>query len=109
MIRLAADLGQRENLAPPEYRHEYEVAEGGDSLGLFFKRIDRYREEIDVAVFKYRAIDKNTEGYEEVGQVVAQDKNEAEQKLKRQGLKLVSLKRVQGVAALLARLTADIR
>lgn len=60
-------------------------------------------------VFRYRAMDSNTEGYEEAGRVVAQDKSDAERKLKKQGLKPVSLKKMQGVAALFGRLMAEIK
>lgn len=62
-----------------------------------------------MSVFKYRASDRNTEGHEETGRVVAQDKAEAERKLKSQGLKPVSLKKLQGVEAFFARFTAEIR
>jgi type II secretory pathway component PulF len=62
-----------------------------------------------VPVFKYRAMDSNTEGYEEAGRVVAQDKGDAERKLKQHGLKPVSLKKMQGMAAFLGRLTAEIK
>lgn len=54
-------------------------------------------------------MDSNTEGYEEAGRVVAQDKSDAERKLKKQGLKPVSLKKMQGVAALFGRLMAEIK
>jgi len=54
-------------------------------------------------------MDRNTEGYEEAGRVVAHDKGDAERKLKQHGLKAVSLKKMQGMAAFFGRLTAEIK
>lgn len=62
-----------------------------------------------MAVFRYRAKDKNTEGHEESGTLVARDKQEAEQKLRKQGLRLLALKPMHGFSAFIARFTADIK
>ena len=62
-----------------------------------------------MAVYEYRATDRNKEGHEEVGRIVARDKNEVREKLQKYGLRLVGLKRMQGLSALMGRITADIR
>ena len=62
-----------------------------------------------MALFRYRAKDNNPEGHEDVGRVLARNKEEALSKISQQGLKAVSLKRVRGLAGFFGRFSADIR
>ena len=62
-----------------------------------------------MAVFEYSAVAENRKEHVETGRIVARDKIDAFDKLKRRGLRLTGLKRVEGLAAIISRLTADIR
>jgi type II secretory pathway component PulF len=60
-------------------------------------------------VFDYEAISIDSEEYDEVGVVVAQDRDEAEKKLRKMGFAEIHLKRVRGFKALLKALRANIK
>jgi type II secretory pathway component PulF len=62
-----------------------------------------------VAVFEYTATRNSNEAHAETGIMVAVDKIDAFDKLKRNGLRLIRLKRIEGFAAWIGRLTADIK
>ncbi len=62
-----------------------------------------------MAVFRYSAVHKGSEDHDESGTIVAQDKIQAFDKLTRLGYTRVGLQKVEGMAALLQRMTADIR
>lgn len=62
-----------------------------------------------MAVFKYSAVVRNREEMTEAGTVVANDEQQAREKLERMDLIDVRLKRIGGIAGLLKSLTADIR
>lgn len=62
-----------------------------------------------MAVFEYTAtaVDKND--YHERGVVVARDRLDAYDKIRRNSLAPISLKKLEGLQAFLSRRTADIR
>lgn len=62
-----------------------------------------------MAVFKFTAESETGEGVHETGYIVASDKLDAYDKLRRQGYDKVRLKREQGLAAFVRGLTADVR
>lgn len=62
-----------------------------------------------MAVFEYTAVRNGDEAHTETGVMVAVDKIDAFDKLKRKGMKLLRLKRIEGIAAFVGRLTADIK
>ena len=62
-----------------------------------------------MAVFQYEATKKLPEDYTEQGIVVARDRDEAKEKLKRDGFSKVRLKQMRGLSALWHRFTADIK
>lgn len=62
-----------------------------------------------MAVFEYTAMAIDREGHVETGRIVARDKLEAFDKLKRVNLKLVSLRKVEGLSALVAKFMAEIK
>lgn len=62
-----------------------------------------------MAVFKYSAMVKNREEMTEAGTIVANDEQQAREKLEQMDLMDVRLKRIGGISGLLKSLTADIR
>lgn len=60
-------------------------------------------------VFEYTAVSNNNEGHVESGRIVAKDKIDAFDKLKRHGLRLVKLQKLEGISAIFKKLTADIK
>lgn len=62
-----------------------------------------------MAVFKYSAMVKNREEMTEAGTIVANDEQQAREKLEQMELTDVRLKRIGGISGLLKSLTADIR
>lgn len=62
-----------------------------------------------MAVFEYTAQSNNAEGHVETGRIVAKDKIDAFDKLKHHGLKLLRLRRIEGVSAFFKGMTADIK
>jgi len=63
-----------------------------------------------VAVFQYSGVPNNrAEDHSERGYIVARDKIEAFDKLKRHGLSDVQLRRVEGLASFLRQFTANIK
>ncbi len=62
-----------------------------------------------MTVFRYEATKKLPEDYTEQGVVVARDRDEAKEKLKRDGFNKVRLKQMRGLSALWHRFTADIK
>ena len=62
-----------------------------------------------MAVFEYTAVAFDREGHVETGRIVARDRIDAFDKLKRHNLKLQKLKKVEGLAAFISKMTADIR
>ena len=62
-----------------------------------------------MSVYEYRAKRDDAEHHIETGRIVAQDKIDAFDKLKRRGLTLVSLKKLEGLAAFFQAMTANIR
>ena len=61
-----------------------------------------------MAVFEYVALARDREGHEEHGRIVARDKIEVYDKLRRRGLRLLKLRKVEGMAGFLARLSAKV-
>lgn len=66
-------------------------------------------EEKVVAVFEYTATSENQEGHSETGLVVARDKIDAFDKLRRHQLRLVHLHKVEGWFSFLKGLSANIK
>ncbi len=62
-----------------------------------------------MAVFEYTAMAIGREGHVETGRIVANDKLDAFDKMKRRNLKLVSLRKVQGFSAFIAKFVAEIK
>ncbi|MFO7976796.1 MAG: hypothetical protein R6V12_19460 [Candidatus Hydrogenedentota bacterium] len=62
-----------------------------------------------MAVFKYSAVVRNREEMTESGTIVADNEQQAREKLERMDLSDVRLKRIGGLSGLLKSLTADIR
>lgn len=62
-----------------------------------------------MAVFRYTAVLRDREGHVEQGTVIARDKIEAFDKLTRLRYTKIQLKKVEGLQALLQRLTADVK
>jgi len=62
-----------------------------------------------VAVYEYTAVANNDEAHVETGRIIARDKIEAFDKLKRHDLRLLRLKKVEGITAFFSRMTADIK
>jgi type II secretory pathway component PulF len=62
-----------------------------------------------MAVFEYVAVAGNEEGHQERGTVVARDKLEAYDKLRRLGFTDIKLKRLEGWNALLSKWTATVK
>lgn len=62
-----------------------------------------------MAVFRYKAVKEGPEEYTERGIIVARDEARAKARLKKYGFSQARLKRLHGLRALWARLTADIR
>lgn len=62
-----------------------------------------------MAVFRFSAESSNGENVHETGHIVASDKLDAYDKLRRQGYDKVRLRREQGLAAFLKGFTADVR
>jgi hypothetical protein len=62
-----------------------------------------------VAVFEYTAVASNDEAHVETGRIVARDKIDAFDKLKRHDLRLLRLKKVAGLSAFFGKMTADIK
>jgi type II secretory pathway component PulF len=62
-----------------------------------------------VAVFKYSAVAKNREEMTESGTIVADNEQQAREKLERMDLSDVRVRRIGGISGLLKSLTADIR
>jgi type II secretory pathway component PulF len=62
-----------------------------------------------VAVFQYKAVDKQREDHRESGTVLAQNEDEARRKLQRLNLEVVRMKRMTGLAGFLKSFTADVR
>ena len=60
-------------------------------------------------VFDYVAKSAGQEDQIQAGTLVARDKIEAYDKLRHHGLILVSLKRVEGISAVIRKMSADIR
>jgi len=60
-----------------------------------------------VAVFKYTGDSTESAGFSDSGKIVARDKLDAYDKLRRQGLTNIKLKKVEGFSALLERLRAE--
>ncbi len=60
-------------------------------------------------LFEYTAIADNNEGHTETGRIVAKDKLEAFDKLRRRELRLVRLKKIEGISAIFKKLSADIK
>ncbi|HDP35562.1 MAG TPA: hypothetical protein ENN29_10685 [Candidatus Hydrogenedentes bacterium] len=60
-------------------------------------------------VFEYTASSPNKEGHVETGRIVARDKIDAFDKLKRHGLQLMKLKKIEGISAIFKRMSADIK
>ncbi len=60
-------------------------------------------------VFEYTAAAQNKEGHVETGRIVARDKIDAFDKLKRHGLQLIRLKKIEGISSIFKRMTADIK
>lgn len=60
-------------------------------------------------VFEYTAASQNKEGHVETGRIVARDKIDAFDKLKRHGLQLIKLKKIEGISSIFKRMTADIK
>ncbi len=62
-----------------------------------------------MAIFEYTAVANNDEGHVEVGKIVARDKIDAFDKLKRHEMKLLKLKKIEGLSAFFGKMNADIR
>jgi len=62
-----------------------------------------------VAVFEYTASPSNQEGHMETGLIVARDKIDAFDKLKKHDLRLVHLRKVEGWTAFLKGFSAKIK
>jgi len=62
-----------------------------------------------VAVYEYTAVANNDEAHVETGRIIARDKIDAFDKLKRHDLRLLRLKKVEGITAFFSRMTADIK
>ncbi len=62
-----------------------------------------------MAVYEYTAVANNDEAHVETGRIIARDKIEAFDKLKRHDLRLLRLKKVEGITAFFSRMTADIK
>jgi type II secretory pathway component PulF len=60
-----------------------------------------------MAVFDYTAFVNDNEAHTEKGRLVARDKLDAFDKLKRNNRRLVSLKKVDGISGFFAKLTAQ--
>lgn len=62
-----------------------------------------------MAVFRFSAIHKDSDDYDESGNIVARDRLHAFDKLTRLGYTRVNLQKVEGLAAWYKKYTADIR
>ena len=62
-----------------------------------------------MAVFEYTAQSNNAEGHVETGRLIARDKIEAYDKLRRHDMKLLRLKKLEGISAFFAGRKADIK
>lgn len=62
-----------------------------------------------MAVYKYRASASAREDFSESGTIVADSEEEAREKLKQFHFDKIYVKRITGLAALLGRLTANIK
>ena len=62
-----------------------------------------------MAVFEYTAQSSNIEGHVETGRIVARDKIDAYDKLRRHDLKLLKLKKLEGLSAFFSGMSADIK
>lgn len=60
-------------------------------------------------VFQYSAVSTKHDGHTETGRVIARDQLDAYDKLRRLGLAEIHLKRLNGLKALFARLSADVQ
>lgn len=60
-------------------------------------------------VYEYIAVGNNDEHHVETGRIVARDKLEAFDKLKHHNLRLMKLKKIEGISAIFRRITADIK
>lgn len=60
-------------------------------------------------LYEYTAVADNNGGQTETGRIVANDKLDAFDKLKRRELRLVGLKKIEGLAAFFQKRSADIK
>ena len=60
-----------------------------------------------MAVYKYTGDSTESAGFSDSGKVVARDKLDAYDKLRREGLTNIKLKKIEGFAALMERLRAE--
>ena len=60
-------------------------------------------------VFEYAAVSNANEGHVETGHLIAQDKLDAFDKLKQHDLRLLRLKKIDGLSAMFLKYTANIK
>ncbi len=60
-------------------------------------------------VYRYTGVSRRGEDHVETGVVVAQDKSEAQEKLRPFGYEKVSFKTIRGWAGLISRITANVK
>lgn len=62
-----------------------------------------------MAVFEYKAVDRNREDFTEWGTVVARDEEDARDKLHRLDFDKIHVKRLSGLNAFFRKLSADVK